>query len=341
MKALRFVTLRRRPDKFRRLTGVDLRTFERLAKRLEPLWQTAERQRLSRPSRQRAIGAGGKYKLTTFPDMLLALLVFYRLYVTYEVLGWLFGLDASTLCRLFARLEPIVAQEFKPSLRPSGANRRIGTPEDVLTTHPTLREVIIDATEQRIQRPSRARHAKTSPKRRRSPSEHHAEDPDDPQRVYYSGKKKAHTIKTQVVVTPSGEIIDVGDPVPGSVHDYTLLKESAVLDALPSAIPKHVDRGYTGITNDFPDHTIHIPTRKPRGGTLSAEQKAANRQAATARIKVEHVIARMKVFQILRQSYRSARATYRHKTAILAGIVNTLSGFATCPKQAGRGYATA
>src|SRR5262245_31804808 len=51
------------------------------------------------------------------------------------------------------------------------------------------------------------------------------------QLLYYSGKKKAHTVKTEVV-NPRGQVEAVSDLVTGSTHDLTSLLGSGVLRGL-------------------------------------------------------------------------------------------------------------
>ena len=104
---LRFATLVRHPRKLYRMTGLTLDQFQMLTTRLSPLWAHAERTRLSQRKRQHAIGQGTKYKLATMADKLLCVLAFYRFYITDELLGYLVGLDASNVCRLQQRLEPL------------------------------------------------------------------------------------------------------------------------------------------------------------------------------------------------------------------------------------------
>src|SRR5262245_52393948 len=73
--------------------------------------------------------------------------------------------------------------------------------------------VVIDTFEQRTQRPKRR------------------------QRAYYSGKKKAHTLKSQVAVDEeSGRLVDVSDSVPGRWADIKLLKRSRRMKRLPSGV---------------------------------------------------------------------------------------------------------
>ena len=87
--------LRRKPDTFRRLTGITPEDFDQVMEDLRPLYEEAEKERLGRPDRERAIGGGRNFKLA-LEDRLLMLLMYYRLYVTHEFLGFLFDLDASS-----------------------------------------------------------------------------------------------------------------------------------------------------------------------------------------------------------------------------------------------------
>ena len=72
---------------------------------------------------------------------------------------------------------------------------------------------IIDAKEQRIQRPGGS-----------------DESGNSHQKPFYSGKKKAHTLKTQVAVAPDGSPSSRWARVsPARVHDLTLLRQSDLL----------------------------------------------------------------------------------------------------------------
>lgn len=57
--------LRGKPRQFQKLTGLTVAEFDVLVRKVAPLWEGAERERLSRPNRQRAIGGGTPYKLGT------------------------------------------------------------------------------------------------------------------------------------------------------------------------------------------------------------------------------------------------------------------------------------
>lgn len=266
---LTYTKLAKTPTKLQRFTGLTVEEFDQLAAEVEPLWKAAERARLVERKRQRVVGGGGQYKLESFKDKLLVPLMYYRLYLTYEVLSWMFGVHVSNLNRLVHRLEPVLATYLKPQ-PPTPLKRRIRNWAEFEQAYPDLTEVIIDATEQGIQRPGGQKR----------------------QKPHYSKKRKHHTIKTQIVVTTSGRVLWVSASVPGGrVHDYRLLKQSRVMERLPKEVTKRVDLGYQGIEGDYPDHAVVIPKKKPSKQELTKAQKQKNRKKAKQRIVVEHTLA--------------------------------------------------
>jgi ATP/ADP translocase len=68
-----------------------------------------ETQRLSkRKNRKRSIGAGRHFKLD-IKDRFLLLLVYYRLYITYTLAGFLFDLQQkSNICRDIQKIESLI-----------------------------------------------------------------------------------------------------------------------------------------------------------------------------------------------------------------------------------------
>jgi hypothetical protein len=155
--------LLRVPATFRRLTGLSPEAFARLLGQLEAAWQQDQARRAARPGRRRKAGAGRKPALA-LADRLLMLLVYYRTYVPYAFLGFLFGIDDSNACRSNRRLEPLLAGIFRIP------ERQVSLSQD------EARELFFDSTERPTNRPLRR------------------------QKRYYSGKKRRHTIKQQVVV---------------------------------------------------------------------------------------------------------------------------------------------
>ena len=95
---LTFDRLRAKPTIFKAFTGVSLSEFETLLTQSTPLWVASEQQRLSRPDRQRALGGGRKPRFA-LREQLLVTLVWLRLYLSTETLGFLFGIDKATVSR--------------------------------------------------------------------------------------------------------------------------------------------------------------------------------------------------------------------------------------------------
>ncbi|OIO45170.1 hypothetical protein COX24_01485 [bacterium (Candidatus Gribaldobacteria) CG23_combo_of_CG06-09_8_20_14_all_37_87_8] len=172
---MNYIKLSRRPTLFARYTGLNLSDFNKLSEELKPMWLEAEKKRLSRPSRQRKIGAGRKYKIKSFNDKLLLALTFYKLYLTFDLLGFLFAdIDKGCVSRLIAKIEPILSKRLKLPEIKRERNRPISTLDELLSLYPDIQGFIGDATEQEIPRPKDKQKNK----------------------LYRSGKKKRHTLKT-------------------------------------------------------------------------------------------------------------------------------------------------
>jgi hypothetical protein len=294
--------LRTKATALRSLTGLTVPQFDQWLAEVRSLYEATEAARLARPNRQRQRGAGHQYALS-LGDRLLLALVWLRLYPTYEVLGVLFDLDKSAICRNLQRMKTALRQVTVRDLRWPTSEQRKRQWEDLLRDFPEV-VGLIDATEQRIQRPSGAA----------------------AQKPYYSGKKKAHTLKTQVQITPDGAITAVSASVPGSVHDLTLLRETETVTPEGEGALMF-DSGYQGVRNDAPERTLYHPFRAARGHPLTDEQKAYNRLLSHYRMRVEHTIGQLKVYEVLSQVYRHRREEDNDVFQIIAGLTNRRRGF--------------
>jgi hypothetical protein len=292
--------LRKHPGVFRHLTGLTAAAFDALAADVVPGVQAAHRAALDRPDRQRAIGAGGEFGLATVDQLLLAV-IWLRQYPTQEVLGFLFGVSDSTALRSVRRCLPVLEQAGKDTMRmpDPGAGRRKKLPA-LLADTPGL-AVVVDTFEQRTHRPRRR------------------------QRAYYSGKKKAHTLKTQVGVDEeSGRVVDVSDSVPGPWADIKLLRKSRLLRRLPEGVGGIGDLAYTGIADLHPEGLGATPRRKPRGQDRPAEDRRYNRAFSRRRIVVEHAIGRLRRFRAVAHVNRHPRKGHAARVRAIAGLVNRM-----------------
>ncbi len=164
--------------------------------------------------------------------------------------------------------------------------------------------LVIDAKEQRTRRPK-------------------SDKDNDVQKPYYSGKKKTHTLKNQVAVQPNGKIGAVSDSVAGGAnHDLRLLRDSHLLDNLSEGEAAMMDKGYDGITKDYPDHALYLPYKARRNHPLTAAQKAYNRLLSSYRIVVEHTNAQLNQYQALSQVWRNRRGSHTGVFRVICSLVN-------------------
>lgn len=281
--------LLRKPSLFRMFTGLSIDEFDKLVADLAPVSLARAAKRSSRRPRQRKPGAGRKVKLS-LADRVLLTLLYYRTYVTQEFVGFLFSVDKGTVSRKVQEISLCMAGVFR-------------IPETKMRIDPDdLAAVFVDATEQAVNRPKR--------KQRRS----------------YSGKKKRHTLKHQVVVTRKrkgpGEkqkvrIKAVSKAAKGRVHDKKLYDRSGL--RIPKGVPKSGDSGYQG-------SDLQVPKKKPRKGQLSDDERRSNRGLAKERIVAEHGIGKMKIWRIAADRYRNPPRRHTVMMKNVAGLHNRMYG---------------
>lgn len=268
---MNIIKLKQNPKVFSRIFGIEPDKFDELIAKIEPLWQKAEARRL-RHKRKIKKGSGRKY-LLSLEESVAMLLLYTRSYVTHIFLSALFEIHDSAICRYFARLRPVIESIF-----------------DIPTEKTDLREdeilkLVVDATEQRTERRNKG--------------------------SGYSGKKKAETIKTQVVVDQKGIIKHVSGSVPGNIHDKKLYDTSGV--KLPDNTKG--DLAYLG-TN------IAIPHKSSKLHSLTKTQMLFNERLSRKRIIIEHVFALLKSYQILTNRFRGHLENYHQYFVIVCGLCN-------------------
>lgn len=315
---LRHEHLSRHPDVFQAMTGLTLREQECLCEDFLPLFQQADQKRRQRPQRRRAPGGGPAFSLLS-RDQLVLVLVWLRHYPTNEVLGYLFGVSDSTTSRCIRRVLPLLETLGLRTMQlPDPKTARRKTLPELLRETPAL-AVVIDSFEQRVQRPQPQPMPACPPTDSQQATTKHPQ-PADP---WYSGKKKQHTIKSQVAVDETdGRIVDVSESVPGPTADIELLRRSGLMEALPAGVGGLGDLAYVGIDKIAPGTAGAAPRRKPRGKPRPEEDRAYNRAFSQRRIVVEHGIARLRKFQALAQTDRHHRANHRCRVRAVAGLVN-------------------
>jgi len=307
-----YTNLTRRPEAARSLIGMTLPAFDALyaefAVAHEQRLATLTHTRRTRQPRQRTVGAGRRYTYS-LRDRLVMTLFWLRVYTTYAVTGFLFELDPTNvednIKDVLATLDSMTSFTYE---RPAAERGKLRSAQAVMAAFPDV-HLVIDAKEQRVQRPKAGKDDDGRPQDRQKP--------------YYSGKKKTHTLKNQVAVAPDGRIEAVSASVPGgATHDLTLLRQTHLLAQLTEGEAAMLDKGYDGIRNDFPDLSLYLPYKARRNHPLTPEQKAYNRHLSKYRIVVEHTMAQLHKFQVLAQVFRHARSAHSWIFRIVAGLVN-------------------
>jgi hypothetical protein len=261
---------------------------ELLAAALPVLLQRRQARLQARCSRRRALGGGRKRTLKPYQEVLLTL-IYLRHNVAHAVVGELFRVSADTSENTFHEGVAVLRdlcpanrlaaekqwQRGEPSWTPEGVDR-----------------VLIDSFETPVPRPSEP----GAQKRR------------------YSGKKKRHTLKSQLATTATGEILDLDPGHPGPKADKKIYEQSTVAQQFPQA-RKQGDLAYLGVPG------MLVPHRKPRGGELTPAQREENRERSRSRVYVEHAIRRVKGWKIVRGDYRLATGLFLMVAATVVGLV--------------------
>lgn len=227
---------------------------------------------------------GAKPKLE-LEDRVLVALEYWREYRTYFHIGSSWGISESTVCRIVHWVEDSLMHSRR--FRLPGKRqlvRGFGKP----------RVVVVDVTETPIERPK-----------------HH-------QRWFYSGKKKKHTLKCQLVIEQATGRIICTFFGKGRRHDFKLFQASGVHFHPQSESLQ--DKGYQGIQK------LHaksrLPKKKPRKGQLTAAERAYNRQLARQRVVIEQVNRCLKIFRILAERYRNRRRRFGLRCNLIAALYN-------------------
>jgi DDE superfamily endonuclease/Helix-turn-helix of DDE superfamily endonuclease len=308
--------LRRKPKHFKSFTGLTPEEFDTLLQAVEPEYLEQQSILRSQKIRQRKTGGGRHFK-RNLAERLLMSLIYYRLHLTFIMLGYLFDLDDSRAGEeVRERMQPVLlavlpipmrnrlfevnqSKSVHQGLDESQKRPRIKTLEELLKKYPEIKEVLIDATEQKVPRP----------------------EDKGKRRTRYSGKKKEHTTKTQVVTTKK-LILHVSESIDGSVADMTLLRASGVMLSLGTKVKARVDRGFEGVESAYPDQLIEKPIRGQRGHCVTLFGKLWNKMVSKERIFIEHMLCKLEKFKILAGTYRANLKGYDDCFAVVAGLVN-------------------
>ena len=229
---------------------------------------------------------GGRKPKLSIENILVMYLKYYRDYNTFFSLGDYFGIDEANAYRWIKWCEEIISVTLLEMIN------EITNMTKINVAH----EHLVDVTECSIQRPKNY----------------------EIQRDYYSGKKKKHTIKIQIIMDEiTKKIVGIAFEK-GSVHDFKLFKNST--ENLDKMIAFLADNGYLGIQEIFIKSLT--PKKKSKYNPLSDEDKEFNKLISNIRIAVEHVNCQLKIFRILTERYRNRIETFYLRATLICCFYN-------------------
>ena len=191
-------------------------------------------------------------------DQILVALEYWREYRTYFHIATDRGVSEATICRTVHRVEArLMSSGMIPScLGKKRLVRGFGRPD----------VVVMDVTETPIERPKRK------------------------QKWFYSGKKKHHTLKCQIVIDRDTQEIICLRFGSGTYPRFQVVQ--SLWEFTFTLIPLSLeDKGYQGIARYHAN--CFIPKKKPKNGELSEAERDFNRTLSRERICIEHVNRRL------------------------------------------------
>jgi DDE superfamily endonuclease/Helix-turn-helix of DDE superfamily endonuclease len=246
-------------------------------------------------TKQRAHGAGQKGKLSTSLEKLIFILFYCKVYPTFDVCAYLFGMDRSQSCRWVHKLLPILEKSLGYAcVLPA---RQIRSAQEFFDAFRGSQDIFVDGTERPVQKKV---NKKASNKN-------------------YSGKAKRHTKKVIVICDEKKRINYLSKIKSGRRHDKKLFDKEDIERHIPDDITIWGDSGFQGILH----HNRCIPKKSSKNNILTTEEKENNRVISGLRVVVEHAIGGMKRLGCMANIYRNRKPNMDDQFALLsAGIWN-------------------
>lgn len=277
------------------MTGLTMREFSELVPVFAATLDTTLRQR--NPHRKHAFGAGRPSALKTPEEKLFFVLFYLKTYPTVDVLSFLVGFDRSNACRNARLLFSVLTNTLGRKL--VLPKRQITSVEEFFREFPEAKDIFLDGTERRVQKP-------VSQKRRKK---------------LYSGKKKATTRKTVVVSDDKKRILVLTPTKSGRRHDKRLFDKAMGGTTIPPSVTAWTDTGFQGLQRDHANTVM--PVKATKYHRLTEEERASNRLISGIRVLSEHAIAGIKRFRSTTDVYRNRIANLDDTFMLLsAGLWN-------------------
>ena len=271
---------RTKERQFIALTSLSIEQFDKLLPIFESKWESfIEKFNLDGTPRLRKYVPKNEEQLPSVADKLFFILFYKKTNSLQEVVALQFDLEVSMTNKWIHILSPILDKSLEKYAPASNLQE---------VDFQSNEEYIIDGSECPIQRNS------------------YYQEQD------YSGKKKTHTMKSTLIVSTIGLVVWLSQTFAGKVHDKKMVEELRFI----SPITLLADLAYKAWTPE--NVKLILPHKKPRNTKtekkyLSQEQKDFNRELAKRRVKVENVIAHVKILRIIKDRNRNYRFGFREK----------------------------
>ena len=282
------------PSRTKQILGISYEQLQSLIKSATEEHLRIKKENEKQKVRINARGGGRKELLSTSEQICLCLF-YLRQIPTFEILGMLFGVSKSKAQVTFHYWRKIFPLILPPSLLEQVSNQEgdLMIVKEMLTSF----KLLVDSVEQPINRPS----------------------DNEEQKKVFSGKKKQHTLKSQVVGLPKAkDIIDVEVGVPGPTADITLFRKQ-----LNKFDPQQKFEGDKAL---LLVEKILQHLRRKKNQELSEQQKFENKVLSSKRIFIEHLIRIIKIFQIASQRFRLNTDVYQEIILTVCGLVRLRIG---------------
>ena len=273
---------RKNSNIFKSITGLSVKQFDKLNKSYSRYHVNSS-------------NLGRTHSLERSEHALFFILFYFRHYPTQQLLGFILRRNQSQISR-WLKLCSIPLMKVSKSYISKG-RRKVNSLARLKDDCPEML-LLIDASERPIQRPEKN------------------------QKRVYSGKKKRHTIKNQIISERKSHLIyHVSKTYTGKTHDFKMFKS----ESLPRSTPKNIrflaDTGYIGM-DKYIDNPVSMPNKATKKYPLTEAQKLQNNIISSERVFVEHIFGHMKNYHILAQKFRGSRTLAHDSFEIIAGIHN-------------------
>lgn len=226
---------------------------------------------------------GGRPSKFTCYEMMVIFLLYIKRYNAMEDLAFEYEVSKSTICTIIHQVLKYLLKNKSFTLFGSNAIK-IDSSEDRL----------VDVTEIRIERPKYN------------------------QKKMYSGKKKYHTMKIQIIKgSTTGFIYEIQIGI-GSEHDFHLFKRT--FEGSPDNVTYTADLGYLGI--DKIHSKSKIPKKKSKNHPLTDDEIAYNKALGSDRIFIEHTNGWIKRFKILSTKFRNDLKFFSEFSVLICAFYN-------------------